>query len=58
MSHTIRKTWSERFGLITVYEIVLYNVGTKFVYTFHELTQRMTVPWLSRIVPELSLRRT
>jgi hypothetical protein len=58
MSRTIRKTRSERFGLITGYAIVLYGVGAKFVYKFHEITQMLTVPLLSRLVPELSLRRT
>jgi len=33
-------------------------VGNKILYKFHELTQMMAVPWLSRLAPELSLRRT
>jgi len=35
MSRTIHKTQIERFGLITGYEIVLYNAESKFVYKFH-----------------------
>jgi hypothetical protein len=39
-------------------KLVLYDVGTKFFYKFHELTQLTIVQWLRWLVSELFLRRT